>query len=283
MSNYNISSNDQPKWLNTFITGGASGIGLHLAKMMLASGGNVAIFDIRISDEAKVELEQAKVNNSQKVTLHCVDVRDEDAMVSVVNDAASDIGPPNLALNVAGIQLAKTFDELSAQEFERVVAINLFGSRNYAAAVLPLMKKGSQLAFVASLAGLVPNYTYTAYCASKYGVVALAGVLRQEYFAKGIDVSVICPPEIDTPMVIEELKTMHPVTKELKNLAGNISLAKACDEIIISLEKQKFLIIPGFMARFTYWLNRIIPMWIVNKVVNSIIIKTLAKQSKHTN
>ena len=271
-------NNNQPEWQNTFITGGASGIGLHLAKMMLASGGNVAIFDIRISDEAKAELEQAKVNESQKISLHCVDVRDAELVNRVVNDAANEIGQPNLALNVAGVQLAKMFDELSAQEFEQVVAINLFGSRNYAAAVLPLMAKGSQLAFVASLAGLVPNYTYTAYCASKHGVVALAGVLRQEYLAKGIDVSVICPPEIDTPMVMEELKTMHPVTKELKNLAGNISLEQACDEIVSSLQKQKFLIIPGFMARFTYCLNRIVPIVIFNKIVNNIILKTLAKQ-----
>jgi NAD(P)-dependent dehydrogenase (short-subunit alcohol dehydrogenase family) len=276
-----MSKGNKSNWQRTFITGGASGIGLHLAKIMLSNGGDIAIFDISISDKAKSELEKAKVNALQKISLHNVDVRDSDAVFNAVKEASNHIGRPNLALNVAGIQLAKLFEELSAEEFERVVSINLFGSRNFSAAVLPLMKKGSQLAFVASLAGLVPNYTYAAYCASKFGVVALAGVLRQEYIAKGIHVSVICPPEIDTPLVMEELKTMHPVTKELKSLAGNISLEQACNEIIASLQKQTFLIIPGFMARFTYWLNRIVPINIFNKMVNNIILKTLAKQPKN--
>ncbi|MEP1446923.1 MAG: SDR family NAD(P)-dependent oxidoreductase [Paraglaciecola sp.] len=276
-----MSAGNEPKWWSVCITGGASGIGLHLAKMMLANGSDVAIFDIYISDEAKLELEKAKIKEAQKISLHSVDVRDAAAILSAVNEASCHIGQPDLALNVAGIQLAKTFDELSAEEFERVVSINLFGSRNFSAAVLPLMTKGSQLAFVASLAGLVPNYTYAAYCSSKFGVVALAGVLRQEYIAKGIYVSVICPPEIDTPLVMEELKTMHPVTKELKSLAGNISLEQACSEILASLHKHTFLIIPGFMARLTYWLNRIVPIKLFNILVNNIILKTLAKQQKH--
>jgi len=266
-------------WQRVYITGGASGIGMSLAKIMLANGANLAIFDIRISDEAKAELEQAKNNPQQKVSFHTVDVTDSDAVVGEVLEASESIGKPDLALNVAGIQLAKTFEQLSAQEFERVVSINLFGSRNFASAVLPLMSSGGQLAFVASLAGLISNYTYAAYSASKFGVVALAGVLRQEYAVNGIKVSVVCPGEITTPMVIEELKTMHPVTKELKSLASNISLEQACKEIISQLQKGKFLIIPGFMARFTYWLNRLVPLCLFNKLIDNIIKKTLAKNS----
>ena len=273
-----MANSNKPHWQNVFITGGASGIGLHIAKMMLAKGSNIAIFDIHISDAAKVALEQAKLTSTQQISLHKVDVRDDSQVKKVVNNAVDTIGTPDLALSVAGVQVARLFSELSAEEFERVVAINLFGSRNFASAVLAKMKSGSQLAFVASLAGLVPNYTYASYCASKHAVVALAGVLRQEYLVQGIDVSVICPPEIDTPMVAEELKTMHPVTKELKALAGNISLDQACNEIIQSLQKQKFLIIPGFMARLTYNMNKIVPMALFNKVVNSIIRKTLLKQ-----
>ena len=274
-----VNNTNKLRWQRVYITGGASGIGLSLAKIMLANGANIAVFDIRISDEAKAELEQAKKNLQQKITFHTVDVTDSDAVVAEVLKACDVIGKPDLALNIAGIQLAKTFDLLSAQEFERVVSINLFGSRNFASAVLPLMSSGGQLAFVASLAGLISSYTYAAYSASKFGVVALAGVLRQEYAVKGIKVSVVCPGEITTPMVIEELKTMHPVTKELKSLASNITIEQACKEIIPQLQNGKFLIIPGFMARFTYWLNRLVPIGLFNKFVDSIIKKTLAKNS----
>jgi len=61
------------------------------------------------------------------------------------------------------------------------VDINLKGSRNFAAAVLPHMASGSRLVLLASLAGLVGNYAYAAYNASKFGVVGLASALRIEY------------------------------------------------------------------------------------------------------
>ncbi len=70
---------------------------------------------------------------------------------------------------------------------------------------------------------------------------------------------------------------MHPVTKNLKELAGNISLEQACGEIVAGLQQRKPLIIPGFKARLTYWLNRLIPTWIFNKATDNIITKTLSK------
>jgi short-subunit dehydrogenase len=149
--------------------------------------------------------------------------------------------------------------DLSAEDFTRVVNINLIGSRNFAAAVLPHMKSGSRLAFVASLAGLISNYSYAAYNASKFGVVGLAGAIRMDCVARGIEVSVICPPEVKTPMVEEELKTMDPITNELKQVAGTLELDTACDEILAGLQKGDFYIIPGFRARMVWRLNRWFP------------------------
>ena len=257
-------------WKTVFITGGANGIGFELASMLLGQGANAAIFDLKISDDAKQAL--GSINKQAQLSFHECDVRDAEGLKKAVTDATAMIGVPDLAINSAGIQLAKTFLELTEEEYGRVVGINLFGSRNFAAAVLPVMKSGGQLAFIASLAGLVVNYTYAAYCSSKFAVVGLAGTLRVESKPKGIAVSVICPPEILTPMVVEELKTMDPITRELKSFADTIPLDTACAEMLKYLAKEKFMIIPGAKARFTWRLSRWLP-GVLQRHIDSVVRK----------
>ena len=240
-----------------FISGGGSGIGLCLALHFCQKGARVAVFDLHISDGVRDQL--SALADPAALSLHEVDLREAEALETAARAAVDALAPPTLAVNSAGIQLAAPFLELSAEQFSRVLDINLLGSRNFAVATLPHMQRGAKLALVASLAGLVSNYNYTAYNASKFGVVGLAGALRMECLPRGIDVAVICPPEVDTPMVEEEQKTMDPITRELKQIAGTLDLETACREIIAGLEGQKFLIIPGARARIVARLSRWLP------------------------
>lgn len=245
------------QWNTIYISGGGSGIGLYFAKKFSADGAKIAIFDLRISEEVRDELTQ--LNSAEALSFHEVNICDDTSLSEAAVQAVAKLGAPDLAFNSAGVQTAKPFLDLSAEDFTRVVNINLIGSRNFAAAVLPHMKSGSRLAFVASLAGLISNYSYAAYNASKFGVVGLAGAIRMDCVAQGIEVSVICPPEVKTPMVAEELKTMDPITNELKQVAGTLELDTACDEILAGLQKGDFYIIPGFRARMVWRLNRWFP------------------------
>ncbi len=257
------------KWSTIYISGGGSGIGLYFARKFAGEGAKVAIFDLRISDEVRAELTQ--LGGAEALAFYELDICDDKAVTLAAEESAVKLGGPDLALNCAGIQISKPFLELSAQDFTRVVNINLIGSRNFAAAVLPYMSSGSRLAFIASLAGLVSNYSYAAYNASKYGVVGLAGAVRMDSIARGIEVSVICPPEVMTPMVEEELKTMNPITSELKKAAGTLDLDTACKEILEGLEKGDFYIIPGFRARMIWRLNRWFPGLLRNKTDKIIL------------
>ena len=259
-------------WSTIYISGGGSGIGLYFAKKFAAMGAKVVIFDLRISEEVRSEL--MALSNAQALAFHELDICDDSAVSAAAAESAAKLGGPELALNCAGIQISKPFLELSAAEFTRVVNINLIGSRNFAAAVLPHMGRGSRLAFVASLAGLVSNYTYAAYNASKFGVVGLAGAVRMDSIARGIEVSVICPPEVMTPMVEQELKTMDPITFELKQVAGTLDLDTACKEIFAGLEKGDFYIIPGFRARMIWRLNRWFPGLLQKKTDKIILANT---------
>ena len=261
---------------NTFhVTGGGSGIGRHLAGMLAGRGAAVAVFDRNIPADATAEIEAARSDVDRPVHTAEVDVCDAEALAGAVAEAVGVIGPPRLAINSAGVSINDRFAEARREDFERTVAVNLFGSRNFAAAVLPHMGTGSRLGLIASLAGITGGYTYAGYAASKAGVIGLARVLRLEYAPEGIGVSVICPPEIMTPMVRQYDTTMHPATRALKDVAGTLPLDEACREMLEKLGRDQFTIIPGTKARRAALMTRLLPERVSTAVADRIVAKAL--------
>jgi NAD(P)-dependent dehydrogenase (short-subunit alcohol dehydrogenase family) len=251
-----------------FITGGASGIGLRLAELLSARGARIAVLDRELRPEATSRLDVAIA----------VDVRDAAAVEEAFATAEAQIGSPTLVINSAGIQLGKAFVDLSAEEFTRVIEVNLLGSRHVAAAALRRLQPGGHLVLVASLAGLVPNYGYAAYCASKYGVVGLAEVLRLECRPRGIRVSCVCPPEVETPMVDEERRTELAPTRALKDLAGTMPLEPAARGILAGIDRGDFLIIPSARARGARQLARLLPARLSRAVSDRVVARALRAQ-----
>lgn len=266
-----------PKTL--YITGGMSGLGKGLAAIYLARGSDVAIFDLAVRDDVMAELAGHKSRHGQKLVAYQASVTELEALKAAVAQAVEAIGNPELAVNCAGLQRAAPFAQLSASDFELVMRVNVFGSRNFVDALLPFLRPGARLALVASMAGFAANYSYAAYCASKFAVVGLGRVLRLELRPGDIDVSIICPPEVDTPMVVEEAKTMHPVSRTLKDLGGSLSLEEAMKGILAGLDAGRHVIIPGFKAKLTYFCNRYLPDFIMNGVVDRIVRSVLARMN----
>lgn len=266
---------DAKRWPTALISGGGSGIGLRLAKELRASGTSVAILDRAIGDEVREWAE----SGAAPVSAHEVDVTAGEALAATVAEAVAAIGPPALAVNSAGVQGSAAFEQLSEERFRSVIDVNLIGSRNFAAAVLPKLEPGAKLALIASLAGLVPNYGYAAYSASKFGVIGLAGCLRLEYKPKRIDVCVICPPEVETPMVDEERLTGDAIGLELKKFSGTLELGDACEQILAGLASSQWMIVPGRKGRLTRRLAQYAPglmRWTSDRMVR----QALAEQRK---
>ncbi|MBP6700385.1 MAG: SDR family NAD(P)-dependent oxidoreductase [Halioglobus sp.] len=262
-----------------FITGGMSGLGRALAAAYLRRGADVAIFDLATNADVLRELEACRQRSSGKIIAYQVSVTDFAALSDAVRQAVEVIGDPELAINCAGMQRAAPFGQLSREDFELVVQVNLFGTRNFAAAVIPHMKARARLALVASMAGFAANYSYATYCASKFAVVGLGKVLRLELKPQGIDVSLICPPEVDTPMVVEEARTMHPVSRALKDLGGSLSVEEAIAGILAGLDAGRSVIIPGAKAKLTYFCNRYLPNFVMNFFVDTIVGSVLRKMA----
>ncbi len=242
-----------------FITGSGSGIGRDMARRLAAEGADIALFNRSDAQEVAQELRAAARHAQQRFQAYRADVSQAALIEAAVRQAVHDLGAPDLAINSAGVLNSLPFDEASAQDFERVIDVNLKGSRHFAAAVLPHMSAGSHLVFIASLAAVTGNFGYTAYCASKYGVRGLAEALRFELKLKGIDVSLCCPGEIMTPMVEEEKRHMHPVSAAMKAFAGSAQLEDSVPALLRGVARRQFDIVDGPRPALTAFLARHTP------------------------
>jgi 3-dehydrosphinganine reductase len=137
---------------------------------------------------------------------------------------------------------------------------------------LPAMvKRGSgQLCFISSLGGLVAPYGYSAYSASKFAVLGMAEALRQELYSAGIGVTVVCPPEVDTPMVEQEAEHILPQTRLLKDLGGTLQVGTVTRATVNGIARNRRLVIPGLMGKLTYLQFRLMPgvaHWVIRQII----------------
>jgi 3-dehydrosphinganine reductase len=106
-------------------------------------------------------------------------------------------------------------------------------------------QRGGTIVLVSSGAGLIGIFGYTAYCPSKFAVRGLAESLRGEVRLSGIHVSIVYPPDTDTPQLHEENKTKPPETKQIAGNAPTWSAEGVARTIINGISKRKFVITPG--------------------------------------
>ncbi len=210
------------------ITGAASGIGRALAHEYAQRAQHLLLLDLAAPDGTATELAGAPA----QVRTAAADVRDAEALAAAVTHLA-DGAPIDLVIHCAGV--LPPIDPLASvrpEDFRRTVEINLTGSFNLVHAALPHLRKGSGLALVASMGGLVAGYRYPAYSSSKFGVVGLAEVIRMELRPLGISTHLICPGEVSTPMVEEEIAAGDSVQRAVKLLSGKPITAERAARLI---------------------------------------------------
>jgi short-subunit dehydrogenase len=141
-----------------------------------------------------------------------------------------------------------------------------------------MKKKGGQIVNVSSMLGLIGIFGYTAYSASKFGLVGFSECLRSELKRYNIAVSVYCPPEVDTPMTDYMLTISPPETRALVKLTGLMSVEKSAMTLLAGIAKKQFLIVPGFLSKWTYFNKRLNPS--LTRVVMDIIVKLAMRRNK---
>ena len=194
---------------NVLVTGGSSGIGQAIAVRFAEYGANVAINYLRQPEEAAGTEEQvhACVAKVQREGVRDVlvrgDVSNEDDVVRMVGEAVDGLGGIDVLVNNAGIQISRPTEELSSEDFDRVLAVNLRGAfmcaREAIRHFLAAGKPGS-IVNISSVHQLIPKPGYVGYSASKGGMQNLTRTLALEYAGRGIRVNGIGPGATVTPI-----------------------------------------------------------------------------------
>lgn len=195
-----------------FITGGAQGIGLGMARAFVSAGANVAVADIDPTELATTVLELTTLaGRPDAASGHVVDVRDRSAYERVVDQVEARHGPIDVLCNNAGLGSIVSFAELTWDQWDRVIGTNLGGVVNGVQTVVPRMvARGGpgHIVNTASGAGLIASANLT-YATSKFAVVGLSESLRQqpELTSAGIGVTVVCPGFVATDVIRNSART----------------------------------------------------------------------------
>ncbi len=254
-----------------YISGGSSGIGLAVAKLMAARGANVVIFARRQKtlDDARDEINQCRMIEGQKIHCQSLDVSQRKQVEEVLKKSVAEYGVPDVLINCAGRARPTYFEEISFEQFEETIKVDLYGVWNTISVLLPYMKeRGGYIVNVSSIVGFLGIFGYTDYAAAKFGVIGLSEALRSEVKRYNIAVSVLCPPDTDTPGFVEENKTKPAETKVISAGAKLMKPEAVAEALLKGMAKQEFIIIPNADGRFTYIMKRLFP-WLVEMVTDA--------------
>jgi NAD(P)-dependent dehydrogenase (short-subunit alcohol dehydrogenase family) len=182
---------------HAFVTGGASGIGLGMARAFARVGMKVTAADIRDDhiETARVELEGADVRFAK------LDVTDRAAWGEALDEAEAACGPLHVLCNNAGIGILTPIGEANEADWDWAVDVNLNSMFNGVHAALPRIRAhgdGGHIVNTASMAGLLQYSRAGIYVATKFAVVGFSEALRAELAPEGIGVSVFCPGGVRT-------------------------------------------------------------------------------------
>jgi 3-dehydrosphinganine reductase len=247
---------------NVYITGGSTGIGLSTAKLLSAAGANIIIFARTKAklETALTEIENLRISPAQRFAFRELDVADHDLVNTVMSEAVRSFGVPDLLINCAGRALPRYFEDVTYDQFDESMKINLYGTWNTITALVPTMKtKGGTIVNTSSMCGFMGVFGYTDYCASKYGIVGLSEALKQELQYQNITVQVLCPPDTDTPGFATENICKPPETKAISANTKIMQPDDVARKLIVGIKRGTFMIIPSADGQLTYFMKRYFP------------------------
>lgn len=179
---------------SALVTGGSSGIGLAIARMLRGEGYGLTLAARTVErlESAAAELDAAPV---------ALDVRDEDACAALVAAHLERHGGLDVLVNSAGVGIAGRIGDMSAKQFDLQQAVNLRGAFLVTREALPALREArGYVVNLASIAGTIPTPGLASYGAAKAALIALTRSLDREEAANGVRATALCPAFVDTRM-----------------------------------------------------------------------------------
>ncbi len=243
------------------VTGAASGIGQATAVEFAAHGADVVVSDV--NEAGLAETVSAIEAKGRKAVALGVDVSKPEQIEAMINKTIDSFGRIDILMNNAGVGLSGEMRHLSLKDWEWIVGINLWGPIYGIHFALPHMvkQKSGHIINVSSSAGLIATSCMSAYTTTKFGLVGLSEVLRNELARFGIGVTVVCPGFVRTNIFDStEARGMKDVPggDDLPSWLG-ISKEACAKDVLRAVRKNKFLIIPGPEMKVVYGFKRFAP------------------------
>ncbi len=233
---------------NILITGGSSGIGLALAQNLAAAG---AVLWLVARNELKLTTALDTLPPAARGGIFSVDVSQPDQVKAIAANWDKN-KPIDILINSAGTAYPGTFEDLPLEIFHQMMQINYFGTLYPIKILFPYLADRAHIVNIASMAAVLGIYGYTAYGASKYAVRGFTDVLRSELGLSGKRVSLVYPPDTETPQLVFENQVKPAITKEIAGSAGVLSAEKVAEDIVSGVMKNKYIIIPGIESKIIY-------------------------------
>ena len=259
------------------VTGGSMGIGLATAERVAALGADVVLL-ARRAEPLAAAAERVSARRrlpEQRVLWRALDVGDRARVDAVLGGVMDELGPPDVLVNCAGRARPAYFETITPAQLDETLRVNFAGCWHAVQAVLPRMRargRGGYVVNTASLAGVIGIVGYTDYSASKFAVVGFSEALRNELAGDGITVSVLCPPDVDTPGYAEENRQKPPETTAVSSGGSLLTADAVADALLAGMARRRFLIVPGRQARLTVGLKRWMPRlvaWAIDRQVRA--------------
>ncbi len=237
---------------NIVITGATKGIGRAIAEQLAEAGANIILVARNKSLLEQVQKELIQKYPDCRCGIHATDVSNYQQVRSCVKHIKRNMGEVFGLINNAGYSMPAYFSESKVEDFVGINAVKYLGSVYMTRELVDIIQEGGFISFTSSVVGYMGVFGYSSYAGPNFALIGLAQTLDQELNDRNISISVLCPPDTDTPGYEEENKTKPFETRELSKGAKLMSSEKVASIFLQKLRKKQFLITANFESALYY-------------------------------
>jgi 3-dehydrosphinganine reductase len=259
------------------ITGASRGIGRSIAQQFAGLGTELILIARDKKALQAVEREAKLLNPRSNATILTCDLSDQRAIANLAKEIRKKYSKLSGIINNAGYAKPGYFHELKPDDFEKAVKTDYLGAVYLTHALHDLVEEKGLITVTSSVVGYMGVFGYTSYAGPKFALIGFAETLRQELLARRIQVSVLCPPDTQTPGYDEENKTKPFETQALSEGAKLMSPDAVAAKFIKGVQKGKFIITCNFESGMLYRLHGLWPS-LVFRIMSGMIKKAQKKR-----